>query len=85
MDATHAPSTKISIHQKRLPHPGRILPSLTKLLIRLRALSRAEQIKCRERMIARFSIDETQEGFALGYIFDIVLRGTNETVWEGRA
>jgi protocatechuate 3,4-dioxygenase, beta subunit len=39
--------------------------------------------KARERMIARFSIDETQEGFALGYIFDIVLRGTNETVWEG--
>lgn len=38
--------------------------------------------KSRERMIARFSIDETQEGFALGYIFDIVLRGVSETVWE---
>jgi protocatechuate 3,4-dioxygenase, beta subunit len=38
--------------------------------------------KSRERMIARFSIDETQEGFALGYIFDIVLRGVGETVWE---
>lgn len=38
--------------------------------------------KARERMVARFSIDETQEGFALGYIFDIVLRGSAETVWE---
>lgn len=38
--------------------------------------------KARERMIARFSIEETMEGFALGYVFDIVLRGSAETVWE---
>jgi protocatechuate 3,4-dioxygenase, beta subunit len=38
--------------------------------------------KSRNRMVASFSIEETQEGYALGYIFDIVLRGTNETVWE---
>jgi protocatechuate 3,4-dioxygenase beta subunit len=38
--------------------------------------------KSRERMIARFSIDVTEEGYALGYIFDIVLRGAAETVWE---
>jgi protocatechuate 3,4-dioxygenase beta subunit len=33
----------------------------------------------RERLIASFSLDVTQEGFALGYLFDIVLRGSNET------
>ena len=36
----------------------------------------------RERMIADFSIDVTEEGFALGYIFDIVLRGQNATPVE---
>jgi protocatechuate 3,4-dioxygenase beta subunit len=36
----------------------------------------------RERMIADFSIDVTEEGFALGYIFDIVLRGVNATPME---
>jgi protocatechuate 3,4-dioxygenase, beta subunit len=38
--------------------------------------------KARERMIARFSINETQEGYALAYIFDIVLRGPAATLWE---
>lgn len=38
--------------------------------------------KSRQRMIATFSIDVTEEGYALGYIFDIVLRGAAETVWE---
>ena len=38
--------------------------------------------KARERMIAQFSIEDTLEGFALGYVFDIVLRGTRESVWE---
>jgi protocatechuate 3,4-dioxygenase beta subunit len=33
----------------------------------------------RERMIARFSIDITEPGYALGYEFDIILRGRNET------
>lgn len=36
----------------------------------------------RERLIARFSIDETEEGFALGYEFDLVLRGRNATPME---
>jgi protocatechuate 3,4-dioxygenase beta subunit len=36
----------------------------------------------RERLIAGFSIDETQPGFALGYVFDIVLRGPAETPME---
>jgi protocatechuate 3,4-dioxygenase beta subunit len=38
--------------------------------------------KARGRMIASFSLDVTQEGFALGYVFDIVLRGAGESVWE---
>jgi protocatechuate 3,4-dioxygenase, beta subunit len=33
----------------------------------------------RERMVAKFSIDITEPGFALGYVFDIVLRGHNPT------
>lgn len=36
----------------------------------------------RERLVSRFSIDITQPGFALGYEFDIVLRGRNETPME---
>ncbi|KVE39959.1 protocatechuate 3,4-dioxygenase subunit beta [Burkholderia sp. TSV86] len=36
----------------------------------------------RERLISRFSIDTTQEGFALGYEFDIVLRGRDATPME---
>jgi protocatechuate 3,4-dioxygenase beta subunit len=38
--------------------------------------------KARGRMISTFSIDITEESYALGYVFDIVLRGANETVWE---
>ena len=37
----------------------------------------------RERLVAKFSIDATEEGFALGYIFDIVLRGPLSTPMEG--
>jgi protocatechuate 3,4-dioxygenase, beta subunit len=36
----------------------------------------------RERMIARFSIDTTEPEFALGYVFDVVLRGRNATPME---
>ncbi|MGH6903546.1 MAG: protocatechuate 3,4-dioxygenase subunit beta [Geminicoccaceae bacterium] len=36
----------------------------------------------RERMIARFSIDVTEPEFALGYVFDIVLRGQGATPME---
>jgi len=38
--------------------------------------------KARDRMVARFSLDHTQEAFALGYVFDIVLRGPAESIWE---
>jgi protocatechuate 3,4-dioxygenase, beta subunit len=36
----------------------------------------------RARMTARFSIDATEPEFALGYVFDIVLRGQGETPME---
>ena len=38
--------------------------------------------KARERLISRFSIDLTQENRSLGYEFDIVLRGRDETPIE---
>jgi len=37
----------------------------------------------RERLVSRFSIDVTEPGYALGYEFDIVLRGRSETPMEG--
>jgi len=36
----------------------------------------------RSRLIAAFSIDVTEQGFALGYVFDIVLRGRHATPME---
>jgi protocatechuate 3,4-dioxygenase beta subunit len=36
----------------------------------------------RERLIAGFSIDITEPDCALGYVFDIVLRGPAETPME---
>lgn len=37
----------------------------------------------RERMVSQFSLDVTEEAFALGYVFDIVLRGPLATPAEG--
>ena len=36
----------------------------------------------RERMISVFDYDQTRENWALGYKFDIVLRGKNSTPFE---
>jgi protocatechuate 3,4-dioxygenase beta subunit len=36
----------------------------------------------RDRLISAFSLDATQSGFALGYAFDIVLRGRHGTPME---
>jgi len=36
----------------------------------------------RDRLVANFKLDVTQPGYALGYEFDIVLRGANETPRE---
>ena len=38
--------------------------------------------QARERMVSRFDLDTTRSGWALGYIFDIVLRGKNATPFE---
>jgi protocatechuate 3,4-dioxygenase, beta subunit len=40
--------------------------------------------RLRKRLIADFSLEVTEEGFALGYVFDIVLRGADETPFENR-
>jgi protocatechuate 3,4-dioxygenase beta subunit len=39
----------------------------------------------RERMVAGFSIDATQPDWALGYVFDVVLRGSRSTPFEDTA
>jgi len=38
----------------------------------------------RDRLIARFDLDVTEAGHAVGYTFDIVLRGRDETWMENR-
>jgi protocatechuate 3,4-dioxygenase beta subunit len=40
--------------------------------------------KVRGRLVADFTLDLTQEGYALGYQFDIVVRGAKETPFENR-
>jgi len=40
--------------------------------------------KARDRLVADFSLDLTEEGYALGYLFDIVLRGADETPFENK-
>lgn len=51
-------------------------------LLALDPIYRGVPEHARSRMVARFSLDVTQEGFALGYVFDIVLRGRHESIWE---
>ncbi len=41
--------------------------------------------KARERMIARFDLDVTEPDWAIGYTWDIVLRGREATVFEAGA
>jgi protocatechuate 3,4-dioxygenase beta subunit len=36
----------------------------------------------RERLVSKFSIDATDPGFALGYVFEIILRGRSKTPWR---
>jgi protocatechuate 3,4-dioxygenase beta subunit len=38
----------------------------------------------RERLVSRFELGVTEPGFALGYVFDIVLRGAMQTPMETR-
>jgi len=53
-------------------------------LIPIDPIAAAAPPEARERMISRFDLKTTQEAFALGYIFDIVLRGRNATPFEDR-
>jgi len=38
--------------------------------------------KARDRLVSKFSLDATEAEFALGYVFDIVLRGSDQTPME---
>jgi protocatechuate 3,4-dioxygenase beta subunit len=40
--------------------------------------------QARARLVSRFELDLTQPEWALGYRFDIVLRGRNSTPFEER-
>jgi len=40
------------------------------------------QIAARQRLIAAFDIDSPEPDWALGYVWDIVLRGRSATVFE---
>lgn len=53
-------------------------------LIPIDPIANAAPPEARDRMISRFDIETTQEGFALGYIFDIVLRGRSATPFEAQ-
>jgi protocatechuate 3,4-dioxygenase beta subunit len=53
-------------------------------LLDLDPIYRSTPAGVRERLVSRFSLDTTQEGYALGFEFDIVLRGVLETPMETR-
>lgn len=51
-------------------------------LIEIDPIANAVPLPYRNRLVARFDIDTTEPNFALGYVFDIVLRGRDATPWE---
>ena len=51
-------------------------------LLPLDPIYNATPAASRELLVSQFSIDITQPGYALGYVFDIVLRGRNATPME---
>jgi protocatechuate 3,4-dioxygenase, beta subunit len=51
-------------------------------LIEIDPIANAVPMPFRNRLVARFDIETTQPNFALGYLFDIVLRGRDATPWE---
>jgi protocatechuate 3,4-dioxygenase beta subunit len=52
-------------------------------LIEIDPIANAVPLPYRQRMVARFDIDRTKANWALGYAFDIVLRGRDATPFEG--
>jgi protocatechuate 3,4-dioxygenase, beta subunit len=51
-------------------------------LITLDPIANAVPMPYRDRMVSRFDINVTEPSFALGYLFDIVLRGRHATPME---
>jgi protocatechuate 3,4-dioxygenase, beta subunit len=51
-------------------------------LLALDPIYQATPEGARERLVSQFSLDATEPDVALGYVFDIVLRGRNETPME---
>lgn len=51
-------------------------------LLALDPIFLATPAAARDRLVARFSLDVTESGYALGYVFDIVLRGPKATPME---
>jgi protocatechuate 3,4-dioxygenase beta subunit len=51
-------------------------------LLALDPVFQAAPAEARERLVARFSLEDTEPGFALGYRFDFVLRGRDATPAE---
>jgi protocatechuate 3,4-dioxygenase beta subunit len=51
-------------------------------LIEIDPIANATPMPYRERMVARFDIETTRPNWALGYLFDIVLRGRDATPME---
>jgi protocatechuate 3,4-dioxygenase beta subunit len=52
-------------------------------LIEIDPIANAVPLPYRQRMVARFDIASTRPNWALGYLFDIVLRGRDATPFEG--
>ena len=52
-------------------------------LLKLDPIFQAVPEHARDRLVSRFSIDVTEPEFALGYVFDIILRGRNGTPVQG--
>lgn len=51
-------------------------------LLDLDPIFQASPAEARDRLVAGFSLDATEPGVSLGYVFDIVLRGRHETPME---
>jgi protocatechuate 3,4-dioxygenase beta subunit len=52
-------------------------------LIEIDPIANATPVQYRQRLVARFDIETTRPNWALGYLFDIVLRGRDATPMEG--
>ena len=54
-------------------------------LVAIDPIANALPAPARERLVSRFDLATTEEAFALGYLFDIVLRGRSATPFEDRS